>query len=152
MITDQEAMQEAFLLARRAQSEGEVPVGAVVVHDGAIIGRGWNQVVQLHDPNAHAETMALRDAGQQLSNYRLLDTTLYVTLEPCVMCMGTMMHARVKRIVFGATDPKTGALGGAVNIMELPHWNHKIDYTNGVMAQECGDILREFFKAKRQQN
>lgn len=148
-MTDQDFMQEALALAHRAQKEGEVPVGAVVVHQGHIIGRGWNQVIQSHDPTAHAEVVALRDAGKHLQNYRLLDTTLYVTLEPCVMCMGTMMHARIKRVVFGAADPKTGALGSATTITELPHWNHQMDHEGGVMAEECGAVLTNFFREKR---
>ncbi|MFI4954409.1 MAG: tRNA adenosine(34) deaminase TadA [Gammaproteobacteria bacterium] len=142
-------MQTALQLAQRAEAQDEVPVGAVLVHEGEIIGQGWNQVISLHDPSAHAEIMALRDAGQRIQNYRLLNTTLYVTLEPCAMCVGALIHARVKHVVFGAPDPKTGALGGAVNTLELPHWNHRLEYTGNVLAEECGKLLREFFKKKR---
>jgi tRNA(adenine34) deaminase len=142
-------MQQALQLANRAQTQGEVPVGAILVHEDKIIGQGWNQVITQHDPTAHAEVMALRDAGQQLKNYRLLNTTLYVTLEPCAMCLGAIIHARVSHVIFGALDPKTGVLGGAVNIADLSHWNHPIKYTGGIMAAECGTLLKEFFRKRR---
>lgn len=145
-------IKAALELAKRAETEGEVPVGAVLVHNDKIIGQGWNQVISRHDPSAHAEIMALRDAGQYLQNYRLLDTILYVTLEPCTMCIGALMHARIKHVVFGAPDPKTGALGGAVNILELSHWNHKLHYTGNVLAEECGELLKKFFRERRKQS
>ena len=146
---DESFMRRALELARQAESAGEVPVGAVIVHDGAIIAEGWNQPIRAHDPSAHAEMMALRAAGQALSSYRLLDTTLYVTLEPCAMCAGAMVHARVRRLVFGAADPRAGAAGSVFNVVQHPALNHRIEFTSGVLAEECGALLREFFVARR---
>ncbi len=142
-------MREALALAREAAGAGEVPVGAVVVVDGAVVGRGFNQPISRHDPTAHAEVMALRDAAARLGNYRLPGATLYVTLEPCVMCSGAIMHARVARVVFGATDPKTGAAGSVVDLYAEPRLNHHADINGGVLANECGALLSGFFAARR---
>jgi tRNA(adenine34) deaminase len=142
-------MQYAIDLARHGQAEGEVPVGAVIVKDNVVIGEGWNQPIGLHDPSAHAEMVALRQAGKTLSNYRLLDTTLYVTLEPCVMCAGAIMHARVGRVVFGASDPKAGAAGSVVDLFANSQLNHHVTVEAGLLAKECGELLTQFFKAKR---
>lgn len=144
-------MRHALSLAERARAEGEVPVGAVLIKDGQAIGEGWNRPIADHDPSAHAEMVALRAAAGALGNYRLLDTTLYVTLEPCVMCAGAIVHARVSRIVFGAGDPKTGAAGGAVDIFAAPFVNHRVVVEGGVMAEECGRLLTAFFKERRRQ-
>jgi tRNA(adenine34) deaminase len=142
-------MRRALELARMAEAAGEVPVGAVIVKDGAIVGEGWNRPISTNDPTAHAEIIALRDAAQRLSTYRLLDTTLYVTLEPCPMCAGAMVHARVKKLVYAATDPRAGAAGTVFNIVNHPSLNHRLDCVGGVMAEECGTMLREFFVARR---
>ena len=150
MVADDESyMRRALELARQAQTAGEVPVGAVLVHDGGIIAEGWNQPIRGNDPSAHAEMIALRAAGQALASYRLLDTTLYVTLEPCPMCAGAMVHARVRRLVFGAPDPRAGAAGSVFNVVQHPALNHRIEFTSGVLAEECGSLLREFFLARR---
>ena len=142
-------MMHAMSLALRAQSEGEVPVGAVVVRDGKIVGEGWNQNITLNDPSAHAEIMALRDAGQKLKNHRLPGCVLYVTLEPCAMCVGAMVHARLECVFFGATDPKTGALGGAYSLPAAHTHNHVLEYQGGLMADDASELLKAFFKAKR---
>ena len=150
MVADDESyMRRALELARQAQRAGEVPVGAVLVHDDAIIAEGWNQPIRAHDPSAHAEMITLRAAGQALASYRLLDTTLYVTLEPCPMCAGAMVHARVRRLVFGAPDPRAGAAGSVFNLVQHPALNHRIEFSSGVLAEECGSLLREFFLARR---
>jgi len=146
---DEYWMQQAIELAHKAASEDEVPVGAVVVQDNHLIARGWNQPIQNNDPSAHAEMMAMRNAGQTLKNYRLTGTTLYVTLEPCSMCVGAMIHARVKRLVFGAHDMKTGAAGTAINLINEQIHNHKIEVTGGVLEAECKQLLQEFFRQKR---
>lgn len=142
-------MRHALALARRAEQEGEVPVGAVLVKDNHIIGEGWNRPIVSHDPTAHAEVMALRAGAQALGNYRLIDTTLYVTLEPCVMCAGAMVHARVARLVYGAADPKIGAAGSVTDLFALPALNHRVAVTGGVLAEECGAELTAFFRARR---
>jgi tRNA(adenine34) deaminase len=142
-------MREALTLASEAARAGEVPVGAVVVKDGLVIGRGFNQPIRAHDPTAHAEIMALRDAAQALENYRLVDCTLYVTLEPCAMCVGALIHARVARIVWGAAEPKSGACGSVIDLPAEAKLNHHGIFTGGVLSEECGDILRQFFKTKR---
>ncbi|MBI3525134.1 MAG: tRNA adenosine(34) deaminase TadA [Betaproteobacteria bacterium] len=142
-------MREALLLARHAAALDEVPVGAVVVLDGRIVGRGYNQPIVRHDPSAHAEIMALRDAASQLGNYRLPGCALYVTLEPCVMCAGAIMHARIARVVFGATDPKSGAAGSVVDLFAENRLNHHAGVSGGVMAEECGALLSGFFSARR---
>lgn len=145
-------MSLAMELARNAWQAGEVPVGAIVVFEDEIVGRGFNQPISKHDPSAHAEIMALRDAGQRIGNYRLPECTLYVTLEPCVMCAGAMMHARIKRIVFGASDPKTGAAGSVVNLFLETRLNHHAEIEGGVMAEECAELISGFFKERRGQS
>jgi tRNA(adenine34) deaminase len=142
-------MARALELAREAERAGEVPVGAVVVKDGVIIGEGWNRPISTHDPSAHAEMIAMRAAARALENYRLLDTTLYVTLEPCAMCAGAMVHARVNRLVYAATDPRAGAAGSVFNIVQHTALNHRVQCEGGVMAEECGGMLREFFSKRR---
>jgi len=142
-------MERALELAREAQRAGEVPVGAVVVKDGVIVGEGWNRPISTNDPTAHAEIVALREAAERLTTYRLLDTTLYVTLEPCPMCAGAMVHSRVKRLVYAATDPRAGAAGTIFNIVQHPSLNHRVECEGGVMAEECGAMLRAFFVARR---
>jgi tRNA(adenine34) deaminase len=146
---DETWMNEALLLARRAGEEQEVPVGAVIVREGNIIGRGWNRNIGLHDPSAHAEIMAMREAGVALGNHRLTACTLYVTLEPCMMCAGAMIHARLDRIVFGASDPKTGAAGGKFDLLsDLVH-NHAPLVDGGCLADECSTLLKDFFRQRR---
>jgi tRNA(adenine34) deaminase len=147
--TDIKWMRHALRLAERASAEGEVPVGAVLVKDGEVVGEGWNRPIAAHDPSAHAELVALRAAAAVVGNYRLLDTTLYVTLEPCVMCAGAIIHARVMRVVYGAGDPKTGAAGGAVDIFAAPFVNHRVVVEGGVLAEESGRMLTAFFKERR---
>lgn len=142
-------MSRALELARMAAAAGEVPVGAVIVKNGDIVGEGWNRPISTSDPTAHAEIVALRAAAQNLNTYRLLDTTLYVTLEPCAMCAGAMVHSRVRRLVYGATDPRAGAAGSIFNIVQHSALNHRVDVTGGVMAEECGALLRGFFAARR---
>ena len=142
-------MEKALELASKAESLGEVPVGAVIVKDNELIGEGWNHPIENHDPSSHAEIEALRAAGKKLSNYRLPETTLYVTLEPCLMCVGAMIHARVSRVVFGASDPKTGALGGAIDLLEVSQPNHRFLVQSGVLEDECSAMLKAFFKARR---
>ncbi len=144
-----EYMRIALALAKQAALIGEVPVGAIVVKDGVIIGRGSNAPIGLHDPTAHAEIIAMRQAAQQLGNYRLVDCTLYVTLEPCAMCSGAMQHARIAKLVYGASDPKTGACGSVVNLMSEPKLNHHCEVISGVLADECGAVLTAFFKQRR---
>src|SRR5437773_11414595 len=140
---------EALALARAAQDRGEVPVGAVVVRDGAIVGRGGNAPIAANDPTAHAEIAALRDAASSLGNYRLPDCDLYVTLEPCAMCAGAIMHARVRRLVFGARDPKTGACGSVVDLFGEARLNHHTRVTAEILAPECGALLSAFFAERR---
>ena len=149
MKTDTEYMQIALDLARQAALKGEVPVGAIIVKDGVVIGRGSNAPIGLHDPTAHAEIIAMREAAQYLGNYRLVDCTLYVTLEPCAMCSGAMQHARIKRLVYGASDPKTGACGSVIDLMSEEKLNHHTEVVGGVMAEECGAVLTGFFKQRR---
>jgi len=148
---DERWMQHAMMLAGKAEAIDEVPVGAVIVLDGEIIGEGWNQSINLHDATAHAEIMALREAGKAVENYRLIDATLYVTLEPCSMCAGAMVHSRVKRLVYGAVDLKTGAAGSVFNLVAHPQLNHQIDVRSGVFATETGALLSQFFKRRRKE-
>ena len=148
-MSDETFMREALLLAGKAAAAGEVPVGAVVVKGGAVVGRGHNQPVASHDPTAHAEVMALRDAAEKLGNYRLVDCALYVTLEPCAMCAGAIMNARVNRVVYGAADPKAGACGSVVDLFAETRLNHHATVAGGVMAAEAGKLLQEFFAARR---
>ena len=150
--TDNDFMQIALNLAQQAALNDEVPVGAIVVKDGIIIGRGSNAPIGLHDPTAHAEVIAMREAAQHLGNYRLVDCTLYVTLEPCAMCSGALQHARIARLVYGASDPKTGACGSVVNLMGEPKLNHHCEVLASVLAEECGAILTAFFKQRRLSN
>ncbi|MFP3029556.1 MAG: tRNA adenosine(34) deaminase TadA [Arsenophonus sp.] len=138
-------MQKATLLAKNAQAKGEIPVGALLVHEDKLIAEGWNHPIIAHDPCAHAEILALRAAGQYLQNYRLLDTTLYVTLEPCIMCAGAMIHARISRLVYGASDQKTGAAGSIIDVFNHPDMNHRIIVLGGVLAEECSWMLSGFF-------
>jgi tRNA(adenine34) deaminase len=142
-------MRYALALAARAREAGEVPVGAVLVKDGEVLAEGWNCPISTHDPTAHAEIVALRAAGLTLENYRLVDTTLYVTLEPCVMCMGAIIHSRVKRVIYGATDPKRGAAGSALQLADVEFLNHRVEVLGGILAEDCGALLREFFRARR---
>lgn len=151
MRNDDNFMRVALALARQAELSGEVPVGAIVVKDGAIIGRGSNAPISRHDPSAHAELLALRDAAQHLGNYRLIGCELFVTLEPCVMCVGAMFHARIARVVFGASDFKTGACGSVLNLFAERRLNHHAEMTAGVLAEECGQVLSDFFAARREQ-
>ncbi len=143
-------MGVALELAREGAAFDEVPVGAVVVKDGEIVGRGFNQPIGRHDPTAHAEVMALRDAAECLGNYRLPGCTLYVTLEPCAMCIGAIFHARIARVVFGARDPKTGAAGSVIDLFAEERLNHHAEIVGGVRAEECGALLSSFFAARRQ--
>lgn len=147
--TDEAWMRYAIRLAQRAEQQGEVPVGAIVVRDNRCIAEGWNIPITSHDPTAHAEVVAMRGAGVHVANYRLTDATLYVTLEPCVMCIGAMSHARIKRLVFGAYDPKRGAVCNALSLTDASFLNHKISWDGGVLETECSEMLRAFFKARR---
>lgn len=148
---DQHFMRLALAQAELASAVGEVPVGAVVVKDGAVVASGFNHPIGLHDPSAHAEMQALRNAGEQLQNYRLPGCTLYVTLEPCAMCAGAILHARLERVVFGATDPKTGVAGSVCNLFEHQKLNHHTSVIGGVLAEECGNMLSNFFAQRRLQ-
>lgn len=146
---DERWMRHALKLARRAQELGEVPVGALLVQDDALIAEGWNRPIASHDPSAHAEMVAMREAAALLRNYRLGGLTLYVTLEPCVMCAGAIIHARIARVVFGASDPKAGAVDSVYDVIANPKLNHKPGWTGGVLAGECGALLQEFFRSRR---
>lgn len=142
-------MRHALALAKRAWEEDEVPVGAVLVHNNQVIGEGWNRPIGRHDPTAHAEIMALRQGGMVLQNYRLIDTTLYVTLEPCVMCAGAMVHSRISQLVFGARDAKTGAAGSLMDVLHHPGMNHRVEIIEGVLRDECAGMLSDFFRQRR---
>ncbi len=148
-LLDQQWMRYAIRLAERAEEQGEVPVGAVLVKDERCIAEGWNKPIQNHDPTAHAEMLAIRQAGFAMENYRLTDTTLYVTLEPCVMCMGAISHARIKRLVFGAFDPKRGAVCSALSLTEASFLNHDVAWQGGVNEGVCSNLLIDFFQARR---
>ncbi len=143
-------MSAALVLAREARERGEVPVGAVIVIDGEIMGRGFNQPVSRNDPTAHAEIVALREAGRQMGNYRLPGSTMYVTIEPCQMCVGAMVHARVGRVVYGTPEPKAGAIESAMRAHEHPSLNHRLEVTGRVLEEECRDVIQGFFKERRQ--
>jgi tRNA(adenine34) deaminase len=149
VVSDEDFMRHALALARRAQAEGEVPVGAVVVLEEKVIGEGWNRPISAADPTAHAEVQAMRAAAGWLRNYRLLGTTLYVTLEPCAMCVGAIFHARVRRVVFGAADPKTGAAGSTVNLFGEKRLNHHALVQGGVLGAEAAALLSGFFASRR---
>ena len=146
---DQKWMRLAIAAANKAQEIGEVPVGAVLVKDQVLLASAYNQPIKTHDCTAHAEIVALRIAGQETNNYRLPNTTMYVTLEPCMMCLGAMLHARVGRLVYAASDPKTGAVNGAMNLLSEHKHNHEIQISSGVMEEECSALLRNFFRARR---
>lgn len=149
MQADLDYLREAIAEAQAAEAAGEVPVGAVVVHAGKIIGRGQNRVLRDSDPTAHAEVVALREAGRHLGNYRIEDCTLYVTLEPCAMCAGAILHARVTRLVYAALDPKAGACGSVLAVMNHPQLNHRVEVQSGLLAEECGALLTNFFRQRR---
>ncbi|MDT8319640.1 MAG: tRNA adenosine(34) deaminase TadA [Xanthomonadales bacterium] len=146
---DQHWMRRALARARDAGAQGEVPVGAVVVCAGEAVGEGWNRNIELGDPSAHAEIVALRAAGRRLGNHRMPGCTLYVTLEPCAMCVGAALHSRLDAVVFGAPDPKTGALGGAFDLTQIHAHNHRLSVRGGVLADECGELLKVFFRNRR---
>lgn len=148
--TDENWMRHALNLAHKAAELGEVPVGAVLVRDEQLISEGWNQPIVQHDPTAHAEIMAIRAAAQQLKNYRLPGTTLYITIEPCSMCAGAIIHSRISRVVFGASEPRAGAAGSAINLLQNEQFNHQTEITSGVLAAECGEVLKDFFLLRRQ--
>ena len=147
--SDELWMEEALREAQRALALGEVPVGAVVVHDGRIVGQGCNRPVSANDPTAHAEILALREAGQSIGNYRLLDCDLYVTVEPCAMCAGAITHARIRRLIYGAEDPKAGAVHSMLQVLNHPKLNHQVEVTAGILAARCMDLLQTFFRQKR---
>jgi len=142
-------MRLALREAQRAAKEGEVPVGAVIVHDGGVVARAHNRPIHLNDPSAHAEILALRRAARKLGNYRLTGCTLYVTIEPCAMCAGAIVHARVRRVVYGASDPKAGANGSAITVLNHPKLNHQVEIVAGVLAEDCAAIVRDFFRRRR---
>lgn len=148
-MNDEHWMQRALLLAGRAEAAGEVPVGAVLVYEDVCIAEGRNQPIARHDPTAHAEVMALRSAGVSLGNYRCTGSTLYVTLEPCLMCVGAMVHARVRRLVFGAHDPKSGAVTSCLHGFDVPGLNHCVEWSGGVLGDACGEQLKQFFRSRR---
>lgn len=147
--SDELWMEEALREARRAESLGEVPVGAIVVCADRVLARAGNRNIIDHDPSAHAEILALREAGRVLENHRLLDCTMYVTVEPCAMCAGALVHARIRRLVYGAADPKAGAVGSVMEVVNDPSLNHRIEVTRGVLASRCMDLLQDFFRRKR---
>ena len=146
---DEEWMRRALAQAREALEHGDVPIGAVVVHDGRVIGSGHNERERLQDPTAHAEVLALREAAAALGSWRVLDSTLYVTLEPCAMCAGAIVLSRIPRVVYGTTDPKAGAAGSVLDVLDDPRLNHRPEVVGGVLADECGDLLRAFFAERR---
>ena len=146
---DQYFMARAFELAQQAEQHNEIPVGAVVVYQGEIIGEGFNQSIMLNDPSAHAEMNAIRQAGKKLNNYRLIDCTLYVTLEPCPMCAGLLVHSRIKRLVYACSDLKTGSAGSVFNLVDTSQLNHQITVENGIMSTQCSELLSDFFKRRR---
>jgi tRNA(adenine34) deaminase len=148
-MTDEDYLHAAMQEAYAAEADGEVPVGAVVVRDGVMIGTGRNRVIADNDPTAHAEIVAMREAGRALGNYRLEECTLYVTLEPCAMCAGAILHARVERLVYAAADPKAGACGSVLGVMNHPQLNHRVEVSSGLLAEECGTMLTSFFRARR---
>lgn len=150
MSTDEFYMAKALQLAEQAGAAGEVPVGAIVVKDGEIVGEGFNQPISGCDPTAHAEIVAMRNAANNLSNYRLSDCDLYVTIEPCTMCVGAMVHGRIRRVLFGALEPRAGALQSQLQLMDQSHYNHSIEWQGGVLAQECGDLISLFFRRERE--
>ena len=142
-------MRQALALAKQAADTEEVPVGAVVVADGKVIGRGFNCPISASDPTAHAEIVAMRDAAERIGNYRLSGCELFVTIEPCTMCLGAMLHARIKRVVFGAREPRAGAFVSNPMLMDADHFNHKIEWTEGVLSEHCSELIKDFFKRRR---
>ena len=152
LVIHERWMREALSLAEQAAVAGEVPVGAIVVQDGEIIGRGFNQPIRTCDATAHAEIVAIRDASQFCNNYRLPGTTLYVTIEPCTMCLGAMIHARVERLVFGATEPRAGAVVSQASLSDAGHFNHRLAFVDGILAKECSALLQNFFRGRRKAN
>lgn len=151
LAEDEVYMRLALDLAVQAAAEGEVPVGALVVRDGQILGQGWNRPISTCDATAHAEIVALREASRACGNYRLPGATLYVTIEPCTMCVGAIIHARIERIVFGAPEPKAGALVSRLNLAAADHWNHRVQTTGGVCMEEAAEVMRRFFQLRREQ-
>jgi len=149
MISDLEAMRTALSEARKAAEAGEVPIGAVIIHDGAIIAHGQNSVIRASDPTAHAEIVAMRHAAAMLGNYRLNGCALYVTLEPCAMCAGAMIHARIDRLIYATADPKAGACGSVLAVLNHPQLNHQMQVEKGILAEQCGELLRVFFRDRR---
>ena len=146
---DQPWMEHALRLARRGAEQGEVPVGAVLVRDGEVLAEAWNRPIAEHDPTAHAESLVLRQAGQRIGNYRLTGTTLYVTLEPCPMCAGALVWARIERLVFGTFDPRGGAVASHHHLLHTQNLNHRVSWRGGVLAAPCGELLRDFFRDRR---
>jgi len=149
--SDELWMEEALSVAQRALNAGEVPVGAIVVHAGKIVGRGWNRNLTDVDPTAHAEILALREAGARVGNHRLGDCELFATIEPCAMCAGAMVHARLKRLVYGADDPKAGAVHSVLQVLNHPQLNHQMEVSRGVLARRCADLLQSFFRQRREE-
>lgn len=149
MVEHEQWMRRALALADRAENEGEVPIGAVVVRDGQLLGEGWNSVISYQDPSAHAEIVALRDAAKLEGNYRLPGATLYVTLEPCTMCAGAMIHARIERLVFAAREPKAGVVCSTCSLLDEPRYNHRVKWQEGVLAEQCSQRLQDFFRSRR---
>lgn len=150
ILTDESWMRYAIRLAQRAQDSGEVPVGAVLIKNEKVIAEGWNQMIELHDSTAHAEIMTIRKAGKALENYRLIETTLYVTLEPCLMCMGAIAHARIQRLVFGAFDEKRGCVCSTLNLSQASFLNHHVAWQGGILEETCSQLLKDFFVMRRQ--
>lgn len=150
VASDAHWMRQALALGAEAAAAGEVPVGALLVRDGAVLGTGWNRPIATHDPTAHAEVVALRAAAAAAADYRLVGATLYVTLEPCIMCAAALIHARVQRVVFGAWDPKAGGAGSVLDVFRAPQLNHRVDVFGGVLAEDCADLLQRFFAERRQ--
>jgi len=148
-VSDELFMEEALRCAQRALNAGEVPVGAVVVHGGKVIGWGWNQNLSIHDPTAHAEVMALREAGSAVGNHRLEECELFATIEPCAMCAGALVHARIKRLVYGADDPKAGAVHSVMQVVNHSALNHRMEVVGGVLSARCAEVLQSFFREKR---
>lgn len=142
-------MEHALALAEKAAELGEVPVGAVLVKDDVVLAEGWNEPISSHDPTAHAEIRAIRKASRKVKNYRLPGTTLYVTIEPCSMCAGAIVHARISKVVYGASEPRAGAAGSVINLLQNENFNHQTDVTSGVLAEQCGQILKNFFADRR---
>ncbi len=149
MKSDTDWMFLALELAKKAEQQGEVPVGAIVVRDDELLGEGWNQAISTHDPTAHAEIQAIRNACNQIGNYRLSDTTLYVTLEPCIMCAGAIIHSRIERVVYATKEPKTGAVGSCFDIFNTQQLNHFVHCEHGVLAKESSELLQDFFRSRR---